>query len=254
MTQLALGLDLESRLRGLGLPTSIPVVLHGNARVLVTRTARGVLRVHRGYAFAPDRVLLAIITWAKPALRRPARLAAQRLLTAFPVHEHVPPGPERRRAGVPRPGDARLVERLRWLHAELNHRHFGGALGPVRIGLSHQMRRRLGEFRPPCGPAPAALVLSRQHLRRDGWEAAAETFLHEMIHQWQAETGQALAHDPAFREKAAEVGIDGGAVRRDYLSSEGAVGTRTEGADWPTRPRSTTPRFPPARRPPSSSG
>ena len=223
--QLELGFqDLESRLRALGLPNEVPIALHANARVLVTRTARGVLRLHRGYAHAPDDVLRAIVAWARPRVRRAARLAAERTLVGFPVHVHVPRGPERRRSDVVRPGDARLLQRLQELHADLNVRHFAGALGRVRIGLSYLMRRKLGEFRPAAGPGcSASIVLGRRHIRRDGWAAAVETFLHEMIHQWQAESGLPLAHDPPFRRKAAEVGIDGGAVRRaDYLCGEGA--------------------------------
>lgn len=231
--QLELGfLELETRLRALGLPPDVPVALHANTRVLVTRTARGVLRIHRGYGHAPDEVLRAIVEWARPRVRRAARLAAQRTLTGFPVHAHVPHGPERRRPDVTRPGDARLVERLHALHAELNARHFGGTLGRVRIGLSYLMRRKLGEFRPAAGPGSlASIILGLRHLRRDGWSAAAETFLHEMIHQWQSETGLPLAHDRAFRIKAAAVGIDGRAVRRpEYLCGEGAreLGERPE--------------------------
>jgi hypothetical protein len=223
--QLELGfLELEARLRALGLPADVPVALHANARVLVTRTARGVLRLHRGYGHAPDEVLRAIVEWAQPRVRRAARLAAERTLIGFPVHAHVPTGPERRRPDVTRPGDARLLQRLHELHTELNGRHFAGALGLVRIGLSYQMRRKLGEFRPPQGPGGrASIVLGRRHIRRDGWPAAVETFLHEMIHQWQSETGLPLAHDRAFRTKAAAIGIDGRAERRrDYLCSEGA--------------------------------
>jgi hypothetical protein len=223
--QLELGfLELEARLRALGLPAAVPVALHANARVLVTRTARGVLRLHRGYGHAPDEVLRASVEWARPRVRRAARLAAERTLIGFPVHAHVPPGPERRRPDVTRPGDARLLQRLHELHAELNARYFAGALGNVRIGLSYQMRRKLGEFRPPAGPGGrASIVLGRRHLRREGWSAAVETFLHEMIHQWQSETGLPLAHDRAFRKKAAAIGINGRAVRRrDYLCGEGA--------------------------------
>jgi hypothetical protein len=227
--QLELGFqELEARLRALGLPADVPVALHANARVLVTRTARGVLRIHRGYGHAPDDVLRAIVEWARPRVRRAARLAAERTLVSFPVHAHVPPGPERRRPDVTRPGDARLIQRLLELHTELNARHFAGALGSVRIGLSYQMRRKLGEFRPPAGPGGRpSIVLGRRHVRRDGWSAAVETFLHEMIHQWQSETGLPLAHDPAFRRKAAAVGIDGRAVRRrEYLCGEGKAGDR----------------------------
>lgn len=206
--------QLLDRLRSLGLPPEQPVVCHANARVLVSQTRKGVLRVHRGYAAAPNDVLRAIIAWSRPRVRRAARLAAERVLTGFPVHQHVPPGSERRRSGVPRPGDARLIQRLYDLHADLNQTHFGGSLGPVRIGLSVHMSRRLGEFRPSPGTGGgASIVLSRRHIGRDGWAAAAETFLHEMVHQWQAETGLPLSHDRAFREKSRAVGIDGRAVR-----------------------------------------
>jgi hypothetical protein len=39
-----------------------------------------------------------------------------------------------------------------------------------------------------------------------------ETLLHEMVHQWQAETGQPVDHGRAFRRKAREVGITPRAV------------------------------------------
>jgi hypothetical protein len=169
---------------------------------------------------APDAVLAAIATWARPRIRRSERRAAQRILTAFPVHEHVPPARERRRAPeCPRSGDARLLTRLRELHAELNLRHFRGALGEVLLELSSRMRRRLGEFRPPDGGERLpAIRLSRRHLRRDGWGAVGETLLHEMVHQWQAQTGRRLGHGPDFRSMCAAVGIDRRAVRRDLNS------------------------------------
>jgi hypothetical protein len=31
--------------------------------------------------------------------------------------------------------------------------------------------------------------------------------LHEMVHQWQAETGQQIDHGRTFRQKAREVGV-----------------------------------------------
>jgi hypothetical protein len=39
------------------------------------------------------------------------------------------------------------------------------------------------------------------------------TLLHEMVHQWQAETGHAVDHGRSFRAKAREVGIAPGARR-----------------------------------------
>jgi hypothetical protein len=38
--------------------------------------------------------------------------------------------------------------------------------------------------------------------------------LHEMVHQWQAETGLKVDHGPTFREKARDVGVLPRARRR----------------------------------------
>lgn len=211
-----MSLELETRLRAAGLSPDTPVVPHTNRRVLVTLTRRGALRVHAGYRFAPDPVLAAIARWAHPRLRRGERLAAGRILAAFPVHDHIPPAAPRRRPLAPvDSADAGRLERLEGLHRLLNARHFGGALGKVEIRLSPRMRRRLGEFRPGSGSEPVPVItLSRRHLRRDGWSRATETLLHEMVHQWQAENDRPLSHGPEFRLKCSELGIEGRAVAR----------------------------------------
>lgn len=198
----------------------MPIVPHRNRQVLVSLTRSGKLRVHAGFSVAPDPVLAAIARWARPRLRRADRLAAGRILAAFPVHLHAPPDADvRRRPAVPSgPGDLARLERLRALHAELNARHFGGTLGPADLRLSARMRRRLGEFRPALGPdARPEIAISRRHLRRDGWDRTAETLLHEMVHQWQAETARPLGHGPDFRRKCASLGIDGSAI---YLCAD----------------------------------
>jgi len=210
---------LEARLRAAGLSSDTPVVPHANRRVLVSFTRGGTLRVHAGFAYAPEPVLAAIARWARPRLRRADRLAAGRILAAFPVHLHAPPDTRvRRRPAEASPGDLARLERLRALHAELNARHFGGTLAPADLRLSARMRRRLGEFRPALGPdARPEIAISRRHLRRDGWDRTAETLLHEMVHQWQAETGRPLGHGPDFRRKCASLGIDGRAI---YLCAD----------------------------------
>ena len=38
--------------------------------------------------------------------------------------------------------------------------------------------------------------------------------LHEMVHQWQAESGLSVDHGPTFRRKARELGIEPQAQRR----------------------------------------
>ena len=207
--------SLASRLYSLGLPAHKPVVPHANRRVLVAISTRGALRVHAGYAQAPDEVLSAIVRWARPRIRRAERLQAQRVLTAFPVHEHVPPARSpRRRQAVPSPADRRLLERLGALHGELNARHFGGRLRRVELRISSRMRRRLGEFRPAGEGEPAEIALSRRHLDEDSWTRVSDTLLHEMVHQWQAESGHRLGHGADFRRKCAAIGIEGRAVAR----------------------------------------
>ncbi len=178
-------------------------------------TTRGALRVHAGYAGAPDEVLSAIVRWARPRVRRAERLEAQRVMTAFPVHDHVAPGDRaHRRPARPAPGDEPRVERLQAFHAELNRRYFGGRLRRVEIRISSRMRRRLGEFRPADTGEGAEIALSRRHLNADGWARVTETLLHEMVHQWQAESGHRLGHGPDFRRKCAAIGIEGRAVAR----------------------------------------
>jgi hypothetical protein len=206
--------DLESRLRRLGLAEVDEVRTHANRTVMLSLRRR-VLRIHRGYAHAPDRVLLAIVTFLRRGARRDTRHAAEREFLAFPVHQHVPSRPRRAFAEGPRPEDRAVIERLSAAHAALNARHFDGALGPIPIRLSGRMRRRLGELVASLETdRPVAIVLSRRHLRRDPWPEVEHTLLHEMVHQWQAEQGHPLDHGTAFRRKAREVGIVPRAVRR----------------------------------------
>ena len=206
--------DLESRLRRLGLTEVDAVRTHANRTVMLSLRRR-VLRIHRGYAHAPDRVLQAIIVFLRRGARRETRRAAEREFLAFPVHHHVPPRPRRAIAERPRPEDAAVIGRLAAVHADLNARHFAGTLAAIPIRLSARMRRRLGELVASLETSqPVAIVLGRRHLRRDPWPEVEHTLLHEMVHQWQAEQGHPLDHGPAFRRKAREVGIVPRAVRR----------------------------------------
>ena len=132
---------------------------------------------------------------------------------AFPVEQHVASRPERPRP--PRPiaaADQPLIDRLTLVHELLNARHFASILGAIPIRISERMRSRLGELRASRSGAPVEIILSRRHIRRDGWNAACDTLLHEMVHQWQAENGHALDHGREFRRKANEVGITPRAV------------------------------------------
>ncbi len=207
--------SLADRLRALGLPPVERIETHRNATVMLSWVPGRILRVHEGYAHAPDRVLAAIVRFLTPGIRRAARLEARREFLSFPADRYAPsPRPASRRAEPERPGDRILLERLRRLHAMLNQRHFGGALSAIPIRLSGRMRTRLGEVRLDRATGRATwIALSRRHLRRDPWSEVAETLLHEMVHQWQAETGRPVDHGTEFRRKAREVGIAPRAVR-----------------------------------------
>ncbi|HWA15741.1 MAG TPA: SprT-like domain-containing protein [Gemmatimonadales bacterium] len=201
------------RLKRLGLPPFTSITTHRNAQVMLSFVPGRMLRVHEGYLHAPDEVLEAIVRFVTPHVRRQTRLAARRIFLDFPAEEHAPS----RRAGMPpsRPEDQPHIDRLRQLHEALNHRHFAGALRPVPIRISGRMRQRLGELRMERKTGrPVLIGISRRHIRRDGWVSVQETLLHEMVHQWQAETGRPVDHGPEFRRKAREVGITPRAVKR----------------------------------------
>jgi hypothetical protein len=203
--------SLAERLALLGLRDVARVVLHTNRTVMLSLGPGRVLRLHAGYAFAPDRVLLAIVRFLDPRASRAARRAARQQFLTFPVEEHVPSRaarPRRPRQERARPGDLVLLSRLEALHRELNRLHFDGALQPIPFRLSSRMRRRLGEL---CldrrTNRPIDIGLSRLHLERHPWAEVEHTLLHEMVHQWQAETGLPVDHGRAFRDKARDVGI-----------------------------------------------
>lgn len=199
--------DLVGRLRRLGLSSDVEVRLQENRRVMASFDRAGVLRVHRGYAHAPDHIVAALARWARRGTRRTDRRAAARAFLEFRVHDHVPPSrPQRRRPEPAAAGDPGRIDRLQALHRLLNDQWFDGALRPISIALSARMRRKLGHYEP-AAECEARIVVSRRHLARDGWAGLADTLLHEMVHQWQDEQGLPVDHGPAFRRKAMAVGI-----------------------------------------------
>ncbi len=212
--QLTLALEVDperalpDRLFRLGLAPGTLVTLTRNRTVLVNHHPRFGLRLHAGYAWAPDDVLSAILCFVRPRLPRSERIRARQRFLAFPVDRHAPSRviPQRGPRPVP-PEHEAIIGRLTRLHEILNVRHFQGTLGGIPIRLSERMSTRLGEFRADQDHRPVEITLSRRHLRRDGWAPAAETLLHEMVHQWQCEQGMPLDHSLTFRRKAREVGI-----------------------------------------------
>lgn len=202
---------LARRLRRLGLTGVRAVRLHRNRVTMASLTADRVLRLHLGYAHAPDSVLAAIVAWARPRVPRSERARLERRILAFPARAHAPV-PDRPAAGDP--ADRPLVRRLERLHARLNERHFGGRLGWVPFRVSRRMRSMLGELTlDPDTGRPAEIAISRRHVVHDGWAEVRETVLHEMIHQWQAETGRPVDHGPGFRRKALRLGVEPAASR-----------------------------------------
>jgi hypothetical protein len=99
-----------------------------------------------------------------------------------------------------------IRELARW-HVEFNRERFGNSLREVPIRISRRMKSRLGHYSPASEGCEPEIVLSRRHIRRDGWPEALHTLLHEMVHQWQDEQGYVVDHGATFRAKARAVGI-----------------------------------------------
>ncbi|CAN5792807.1 hypothetical protein BH24GEM1_BH24GEM1_03030 [soil metagenome] len=213
--------QLPDRLRLLGLRGVSRVVTHTNRIVMVSLGARRVLRIHQGYAHAPDLVLRAIVRFLDSGLPRAVRRMAERAFLEFPVERHAPARGLGRRER-PRPGDLLLIHRLATAHERLNREHFGGGLGSLPIRLSSRMRTRLGELSVDLRTGrPIEIAISRRHIDRHAWAEVEHTLLHEMVHQWQAESGLPVDHGSSFRRKAQELGVLPGAKR--ILAHRGAA-------------------------------
>jgi hypothetical protein len=194
--------ELLARLRGLGLKRIERCRLTRNRNVMVS--FRGPeLRVHRGYLAAPDETHRAIVAFIEGRTRAERRLA-QRQIVSFKIDDPAPAIRPRRE--TIRPEDEPLAAKLREWHARYNGEFFGGALRPVPVRVSRRMKSRLGHY-TAAGGGLGEITISVRHLRRHGWKEALHTLLHEMVHQWQDETGHPLDHGPAFRAKARELGI-----------------------------------------------
>ena len=201
---------LLSRLQGLGLQGVTSLKLMRTRRVMASISG-STLRVHEGFASAPDDTLQALVIFAT-SRNNSARKRARAAILAFEV-ERPPP---LKRTERPMPGDTALVNLLVTEHRELNEKWFDGALTSIAIRLSGRMASRLGHYDPGADTGDAEIALSRAHVVEHGWREASHTLLHEMVHQWQYETGRPVDHGAGFREKCREVGITP-AARRDLL-------------------------------------
>jgi SprT-like family len=199
---------LLARLQSHGLRGVQQLVLTRNRRTMVSLAA-GVLRVHEAFADAPPDVHIAIAVFAT-SRNRTRRSAARNVIITFPV----PMRPARRRPAVQHADDLPISARLTVLHASLNAEHFGGTLVRLEIQVSRRLARRLGHYTPRAMTGrEGEIVLSRRHVKRDGWVEAEHTLLHEMVHQWQDETGLSIDHGAGFRAKCRAVGIEAAATR-----------------------------------------
>ena len=194
--------ELLARLRGFGLRRIERCRLTGNRNVMVS--FRGPeLRVHRGYLTAPPETHRAIVQFVEGRTRAERRVA-QRQIVSFKIEDATPAGAPRRE--TMRPEDEPFVAKLAEWHARYNADYFGGALRTVPVRVSRRMKSRLGHY-TAAGNGLGEITISVRHLKRHGWREALHTLLHEMVHQWQDETGHPLDHGPAFRAKARELGI-----------------------------------------------
>lgn len=195
--------DFLERLRPFGLEGITAIRLTQNRSTLVSY--RGTtLRVHAGFVDAPEEVLRALAVFV--SARGATRAAARRVIVGYPITRDV--GPRPLRATATHADDRAIAERLQREHAQLNVRLFGGALRDIPVKVSRRMKTRLGHYASARAHVGAAeIVVSRRHLRRHGWAEAVGTLLHEMVHQWQEESGTPIDHGPIFRRKAREVGV-----------------------------------------------
>ena len=194
--------ELLARLQQLGLRRITRCRLTRNRNVMVS-FGGGELRVHEGYLGAPESVLLAIVTFVEGRTRAERR-EAQRVIVGYPIRV-ARPSARRERTHE---DDVEFAAQLTAWHARYNARHFDGRLKPIEIRVSRRMKSRLGHYTAATpGGEMAEIAISRAHLRKHGWNEALHTLLHEMVHQWQDESGHTIDHGATFRAKAREVGI-----------------------------------------------
>jgi hypothetical protein len=192
-------------LERIGLGTQYRVRLTTNRTVVVSYSG-GELRIHHSFLGADEDVWRAIITFVHGRTRVVRNEARKRILE-FPVPRSEEAPRRRRSAERTNPADVPFIRELSRLHRAYNDERFAGVLRAIPIRISRRMKSRLGHYSPAAHGCEAEIVISRRHIRRDGWEEALHTLLHEMVHQWQDEQGLVVDHGSSFRAKARAVGI-----------------------------------------------
>jgi hypothetical protein len=212
--------DLLARLRSLGLKRIARCRLTRNANVMVSWRGDE-LRVHEGYLSAPPDIHEAIVTFVESRSRAERRSASKRIVT-FSGSTWRDSG----RRESTRPEDEPLARKLAEWHARLNDEYFAGTLRAIPIRVSRRMKSRLGHYtaggrvdgwtggrEPQTAKGLGEIAISWRHIRRHRWNEVVHTLIHEMVHQWQDESGLPIDHGPRFRAKARDVGIDEAARR-----------------------------------------
>jgi len=197
--------ELTERLQRLGLGAQYRVRLTTNRTVVVSYSG-GELRIHNSFLGANEEVWKAIIIFVH-GRTRVARNQARRTILEFPVARPIDTLHRKRSPERANPADLPLIRELSRWHSTYNSERFGGVLHAVPIRVSRRMKSRLGHYSPASEGCEPEIVISRRHIRRDGWDEALHTLLHEMVHQWQDEHGLVVDHGSSFRAKAKAVGI-----------------------------------------------
>ncbi len=209
---------LLARLQHLGLTRAVGCVLTLNRSTMVSMYGSS-LRVHESFCDAPYPVLRAIVDFFM-SRDRYSRRAARTIIIGHAAPVIGPSAPRQRKTAA---DDSDMAHRLAECHALLNERHFEGQLKSLQPHVSRRMRSRLGHYSSANekSGSEAEIVISRRHIRRDGFKRALDTLLHEMVHQWQDENGLPLDHGKHFRKKAREVGTAPFARRPRDISLSG---------------------------------
>jgi len=192
---------LLTRLRALGLQHVRTLVLTRNRSVVVGFKGYE-LRLHEGFVSAPRTLHEQIVRFVM-ARRAWERQAARQAILAYQLPRHTKPP---RAAERTHPEDEEFAEQLAEWHTRLNGERFLAQLKPIPIRISRRMVNRLGHYAPGVEGGGPEIAISARHVRRDGLAVAVETLLHEMVHQWQHESGLPIDHSLAFRRKCREVG------------------------------------------------
>ncbi|HEY4955700.1 MAG TPA: SprT-like domain-containing protein [Gemmatimonadaceae bacterium] len=198
--------EMRERLVRHGLDPRYRLRLTSNRTVFVSYSSDEV-RVQQGFLRAGDNVMRAIVQFVQTRSRAD-RNRARRVLLSFPIDRESSARSRRRAPEKTHPDDEAMAGRLRRAHEAFNRDKFGGILGTPPIRVSRRMKSRLGHYthRTPSGDG-GEIAISRKHIKRHGWTEAMDTLVHEMVHQWQDETGQAVDHGREFRQKARDVAI-----------------------------------------------